>query len=86
VGRGHVDPAGGLGGAPGQVIGFWHDSTDRDLLAHDVESWLEILAALYASGAITADEYGLVGVSQWDWCVWARRLTGGRPLTFTARG
>jgi cell wall assembly regulator SMI1 len=79
-----VDLDGDFTGTPAQMIGFWHDSEDRDIVAHDLESMLEILVSIHESGAIGTDEHGLDGVSQWDWKMAARRLTGTRGAVFRA--
>jgi hypothetical protein len=45
-----VDLDGQYTGVPAQMIGFWHDSEDRDIVAYDLESMLEILASIYDFG------------------------------------
>ncbi|MFZ6178882.1 SMI1/KNR4 family protein [Nannocystis pusilla] len=77
-----LDPSGEFGGEPDELVGFWHDDNDREIVAYDFESLLDTLVALYESGEITADGDDLDGVSQWDWTVWSRRRVGSRPPTF----
>lgn len=77
-----LDPGGEFGGEADELVSFWHDDNDRQIVAYDIESLLDTLVALYESGEITAEGDDLAGVSQWEWTVWSRRRVGSRPPTF----
>lgn len=74
-----VDIGASFGGAPGQVLEFWHSETMRPVLAPSLDAWLDVIVTAFEAGGAEEESGGFFEPASKALKAARAKLTPGYP-------